>query len=132
MILVDSNIPMYLVGAAHPNKVVAQRMLERAIAAGDRLVTDAEVLQEILHRYVAIDRRDAIGPAFDAILGVVDEVFPIESVDVARARRIIAGTGRLSARDAIHLAVMQRRDVDRVMSFDAGFDGIPAITRVSE
>jgi hypothetical protein len=33
-------------------------------------VTDAEVLQEILHRYVAIDRRDAIQPAFDALLGV--------------------------------------------------------------
>ncbi len=132
MILVDSNIPMYLVGAPHPNKVVALRMLERAISAGDRLVTDAEVLQEILHRYVAIDRRDAIGPAFDAILGVVDEVFPIESVDVARAKRILATTRRLSARDALHLAVMQRHDVDRVMSFDGGFDGIPAITRVSE
>ena len=32
------------------------------------LLTDAEVLQEILHRYVAINRRDAIQPAFDALL----------------------------------------------------------------
>jgi len=30
-------------------------MLERLIAAGERLVTDAEVLQEILHRYTAIE-----------------------------------------------------------------------------
>ena len=30
MILVDANVPMYLVGADHPNKIVAQRMLERA------------------------------------------------------------------------------------------------------
>lgn len=51
---------MYLVGASHPNKISAQRLLERAITQGERLVTDAEVLQEILHRYVAIDRRDAI------------------------------------------------------------------------
>ena len=70
MIFVDSNIPMYLVGGPHPHKADAQRLLESAIANGDRLVTDAEVLQEILHRYVAIDRRDAIQPAFDAILGV--------------------------------------------------------------
>ena len=70
MILVDSNVPMYLVGAAHPHKVDAQRLLERCIADGERLVTDAEVLQEILHRYVAIDRRDAIQPALDALMGV--------------------------------------------------------------
>jgi hypothetical protein len=35
MILVDSDIPMYLVGAAHPHKSDVQRMLERHIAAGD-------------------------------------------------------------------------------------------------
>lgn len=62
MIFVDSNIPMYLVGAARPHKTDAQWLLERAVTAGERLVTDAEVLQEILHRYVAIGRRDAIQP----------------------------------------------------------------------
>lgn len=34
------------------------------------VVTDAEVLQEILHRYVAISRPDAVQPAFDALLGI--------------------------------------------------------------
>lgn len=130
MILVDSNIPMYLVGAEHPNKASARRLLEASIARGERLVTDVEVLQEILRRYVAIDRRDAIGPAFDAILGVVDDVFPIEMPDVGRARRLVLTATRLSARDAIHLAVMQGRDIDRVMSFDTGFDAIPGITRL--
>ena len=67
MIFVDSNIPMYLVGAEHPNKDGARRLLEQCIARGERLVADAEVLQEILHRYVAINRRDAIQPAFDAL-----------------------------------------------------------------
>ncbi|MFN0171838.1 MAG: PIN domain-containing protein, partial [Bryobacteraceae bacterium] len=54
MIFVDSNVAMYLVGAAHPHKTDSQILLERLIAAGERLVTDAEVLQEILHRYTAI------------------------------------------------------------------------------
>ena len=76
MIFIDSNIPRYLVGASHPLKVNARRLLEEAIGDAERLVTDAEVLQEILHRYIAIDRRAAIQPAFDMILGVVDEVFP--------------------------------------------------------
>lgn len=132
MILVDSNIPMYLVGASHPNKTVARRLVESALVAGDRLVTDAEVLQEILHRYVAIDRRDAIDAAFDALLGVVDEVFPIDQSDLERARRLVLGTPRLSARDAVHVAVMQARDVDTIMSFDRGFDGIPGIALLAD
>ncbi|MGA8620292.1 MAG: hypothetical protein WB660_17440 [Candidatus Sulfotelmatobacter sp.] len=50
-----------------------------------RLVTDAEVLQETLYRYVAIDRRDAIQPAFDALLGVVDQVLAVDGMVVQRA-----------------------------------------------
>jgi predicted nucleic acid-binding protein len=131
MILVDSNIPMYLVGAEHPLKADAQRLLERCVTQRERLVTDAEVLQEILHRYVAIDRRDAIQPAFDALLGAVDEVFAVDAAAVERAKAIVLGHRRLSARDALHLAVMEREGVRRIMSFDAGFDGFPGIERLS-
>jgi uncharacterized protein len=131
MIFIDSNIPMYLVGAAHAHKVDAQRLLERSIAAGERLVTSAEVLQEILHRYVAVERRDAMQPALDAVLGVVDEVFPIELVDVEQAKRVLDGMPALSARDALHIAVMRRRKVSRIMSFDSGFDGVPGIERLN-
>ena len=67
---------MYVIGAPHPHKIDSQRLLEQSVSAGERLVTDTEVLQEILHRYVAIDRREAIQPAFETLLGVVDEVSP--------------------------------------------------------
>jgi uncharacterized protein len=128
---VDSNIPMYLVGAPHPRKADAQRLLERSVADGEALVTDAEVLQEILHRYVAIDRRDAIQPAFDALLSVVDEVYPVDARAVDRAKAIVLGYPRLSARDALHLAVMQAQAVRRILSFDRGFDDFPGIERVT-
>lgn len=131
MILVDSNIPMYLIGATHPNKVAARRALEEAVAAGESLCTDAEVLQEILHRYSAMRRPQDIDPAFDALLAVVDVVHPIERADVERARRLLHSTSSMSARDAVHIAVMQGRDIGRILSFDAGFDGIPGIVRVS-
>ena len=39
---------MYLVGAPHPRKAEAQILLDRLIAARERLVTDAEALQEII------------------------------------------------------------------------------------
>jgi predicted nucleic acid-binding protein len=67
VILVDSNLPMYLVGAEHANKTASRRLLEAAISRGERLVSDAEVLQEILHRYTAVQRLEAIQPAFDAL-----------------------------------------------------------------
>jgi uncharacterized protein len=130
VILIDSNIPMYLVGAPHPHKTDAQRLLERTINAGERLVTDAEVLQEILHRYVAIDRRDAIQPAFDALLGVVDAVYGIELEDVERAKEILYGMPELSARDALHVAIMRRHEIGQIMSFDTGFDIVPGIKRL--
>jgi predicted nucleic acid-binding protein len=131
LIFVDSNIPMYLVGAAHPHKADSRRLLEDAIAAGRKLVTDAEVLQEILHRYVAVGRREAIQPAFDALLGVVDEVLPIDAADAEAAKRIVLERTALSARDAIHAAVMYRHRVGEILTFDAGFDGLPGLRRLS-
>jgi uncharacterized protein len=130
LIFVDSNIPMYLVGAPHPHKAQAQRLLDRCTADRERLVTDAEVFQEILHRYVAIRRRDAIQPAFDALLTIADDVFPVDLRVVERAKTIVLGNERLSSRDAVHLAVMQRERVERILSFDRGFDGIPGVERI--
>jgi predicted nucleic acid-binding protein len=131
VILVDSNIPMYLVGAPHPHKADAQRLVEGLIANRERLVTDAKVLQEILHRYVAIDRRDAIQPAFDVILGVVDEVLGVDLAAVERAKQIVLGYRQLSARDAVHVSIMEQHGIPRILSFDAGFDSFPGITRIS-
>ena len=131
MILVDANIPMYLVGGEHPNREAARRLLEEAVAAGESLCSDAEVLQEILHRYTATRRTDSIDPAFDSLLAVVDVVYPIERADVERARRLLKTTPRLGARDAIHVAVMHGRDIGRILSFDTGFDGLPGIVRLA-
>lgn len=130
MILVDSNVPMYLVGAEHPHKAGAHSLLDDLIAREERLVTDVEVLQEILHRYSAIGRPDAIQPAFDAVLDLVDDVFPIGLEEVEEAKRVVLGSYGLSARDAIHVAVMQTRDIRRIASFDSGFDRFPGIERL--
>lgn len=122
---------MYLVGAPHPHKADAQQLLENLVSGRQSLVTDAEVLQEILHRYVAINRRDAIQPAFDALLGIADQVLPVDRSIVVRAKEIVMGHQKISARDAVHLAVMEQHGIERILSFDSGFDGFPGITRLS-
>ena len=40
------------------------------------------------------------------------------------------GAGRLTARDALHLAVMQRRGIVQIMTFDRAFDELPGIVRI--
>jgi uncharacterized protein len=122
---------MYLVGAPHPHKSDAQRLLETLIGKRERLVTDAEVLQEILRRYVAIDRRYAIQPAFDALLGVVDEVLEVDHGAVKRAKQIVLGYRQLSACDAVHLAIMEQNGIRKILSFASGFDAFPGIVRLA-
>jgi uncharacterized protein len=131
VIFVDSNIPMYLVGAPHPHKADAQRLLEKVISERERLVTDAEALQEILHRYVAINRRDAIQPAFDALLGIAEQVFPVDQAAAKRAKEIVMSHLQVSSRGALHLAVMEQQGISRILSFDSGFDGYPGVARLS-
>lgn len=131
MILIDSNVPMYLVGAPHPNKAKTERLLEKLALERNRLVTDAEVLQEVLRRYAAINRREAIQPAFDALLRVVDDVFEIDRATVERAKQIILAYQQLSARGGVHLAVMEKNGIDQILSFDSGLDAFPGITRLS-
>jgi len=121
---------MYLVGAEHPNKGRAKLLLEKMLLAEEALVTDAEVFQEILHRYVALGRQDAIGPAFKVLNSIVAEIYPVEFVDVGAARAILEKTPTMTARDAIHLAIMRRREVTRIFSFDRDFDGHPGVLRV--
>lgn len=130
MIFVDSNIPMYLVGAVHPNKQRAQQLLEEAIRNRERLVTDVEVFQEILHRYVAIQRPDAIQPAFDALQGVVETTFAIDWTDIQQAKELLLSRPPLSARDALHYAIMRRHGAGQIMTFDTGYDGLPDLVRI--
>ena len=80
---------MYLIGALHPHKSEAQLLLERPIASGQRLVTGAEVLKEILHRHTAIGKQgDWAGiSTAGGLRGRC--VFAIEKADALRAGEIV-------------------------------------------
>lgn len=130
MVFIDSNVPMYLVGGAHENKERAERLLRRLVDGNHHIATDAEVLQEILHRYHAINRHDAIGPAFAVLTNTVDSILPITADDVREAHQILETRVGLSARDAIHAAIMNRYEITEILTFDDGFDLLPGIKRI--
>lgn len=131
MIFVDANVPLYVLGSDPGLALRARLVLQRALAEGDRLVTNVEVLQEILHRYRARGRLDEVQTAFDLVYGVVDEILPIDEEDIRRARDILLARPGLDARDAVHLATMERLGVSRIASFDRDFDVVPGIERLA-
>ena len=116
---------MYLVGAPHRHRDRIEGFLR--VHAADDYVTSAEVYQEIVHRYVAIDRRGAIVDAFRFLDELVTTVFPITRDDVSVACRIAHEQHALSARDCLHIAVMEGRGVKVALTCDADFALRPGI-----
>ena len=131
MIFIDSSIPLALVGSSPEPKAIARRLLERSIAAGERLVTDSLVLQEIQARCFEVDCSEAIEPSFDALLGVVDDVLSVREADSVRAKEIGYGPEKLSPRHSLHVAVMERHGVTRIMSFDNELDRYSGVERIA-
>jgi len=131
VIFVDSTVAIHLVGDDERRTLDAQLLLERAITAGDRLVTDAAVLHEILQRQTDVGCPEAIEPTIELLLGVADDVLAVDEADVIRAKEMLYGPERLSPKNCLHLAVMERHGVTQIMSFDTGYDRYTAVSRLT-
>lgn len=130
MIFVDSNVPMYVAGKDHPNKEPARQILEQARTGRIEICTSTEVLQEILYRYVALQRRDLARQVYELFVEVCPRVLPVTLADTDRAKELLAAGARVSVRDALHAAVMANNGVREIATFDAGFDEIEGVGRV--
>ena len=131
MILIDANIFMYAVGAAHPNKPPAIDYLRRVANGEVDAATDAEVLQEILHCYRAIRRWDDGSRVYDLVKSVVPRVLPITADIVDQARSKMEADSKLGARDAIHAAVALVNGCTAICTYDRAFDRIAGLGRVT-
>lgn len=129
-VFIDSNIPMYVAGTEHPNRDSALRFLESVRRGDVEACTSTEVLQEILFRYHALGRLDLAGRVYDLFVALLPQVLPVTLADTDQARGLLASTPGISARDAVHGAVMINNGVERVATFDRGFDRLGRVTRV--
>ncbi|MBW3661375.1 MAG: type II toxin-antitoxin system VapC family toxin [Gemmatimonadetes bacterium] len=127
MIFVDANVFMYAVGRDHPLAEASRSFFKRSLEKGAPLVTSAEVLQEILHAYLPVDRLADFDAAVALATARTTEVWPVEAEDVILARDLAERHSALSARDLLHRACCLRRDVGVVETYDralaAAFDG---------
>ena len=120
MIFLDTNVFTHHIGRPHPLRDQAREWLVGALERGERLVTSAEVLQELLHFYLLVRMLSALEEAFTLVEGCVDEVWPVEREDIELARKLSTRHPGLEAGDLVHLACCLRREPRDLMTFDRG------------
>lgn len=130
MILVDTNVLMYAGGAAHPHKEPSLRFLDRVARGEVDAVLDAEVLQEVLHRYRALDRWEEGRRVFDLSRTLFPLVLPVTAEVMDRARLLLDAYPHLLARDAVHAGVVLEHGLDGICSYDRDFDAVAGLRRV--
>jgi predicted nucleic acid-binding protein len=130
-IFIDANVPIYAAGRAHPLKEPCLKILDLVAEVPDAFLTDAEVFQELLHRYLALrswsQGREVFHHFAQVMAGRVESV---HLEDVERAADLANGNLSLSARDLLHAAIMNRLGVDHVVTADRGFDGLDWVQRL--
>lgn len=122
---------MYAGGQDHPLREPCRRVL-RLIESG-RLdaITSAEVIQEILHRFTHIGRRDLGAEMASATLDLFGFVLPITDAVMRRMPTLIQRYERLSARDLVHVATCLEEGIEAIITPDRAFDEVAELARIS-
>ena len=127
----DTNVPIYASGQAHEQKAPCLRIMGMAADHPRAFITDVEVLQELMHRYLAL-RRWTLGRevlrAFAEVMWQRIEV--VHAADIRVAATLADDHPEVGARDLLHAAVMRRLGVERIISADKDFDHLPGIARL--
>ncbi|MYH52463.1 MAG: type II toxin-antitoxin system VapC family toxin [Gemmatimonadetes bacterium] len=118
MVFVDTSVLMYAVGREHPLRPTARRFFAEATTDQQPLATSSEVLQELAHAYLPVERTRALAAALQIVDRTRMEVWPLERDDVILGIELAVRHPGLGARDLCHLASCQRRGVTRVQTFD--------------
>ena len=126
----DTNILIYAQGAEHKYKAPCQIIMR--LLASDEIygVTNTEVLQEILYRYVSLGKKSLGIQMAENTLAVIHEVLPIEKSDIVLAMNLLQKYRELNVRDAIHAAAALRNNFKYILSVDKHFDRIKGLQRV--
>ena len=128
---VDTNIPIYAAGRDHRYKEPCARIIRVIADNPTHFITDAEVLQELMHHYLRTNRWTVgreIFRRFETLLrGRIEPTYP---EDVREAARLADQSLQSNSRDLVHASVMRRYGTSLVISTDTDFDRIPGVRRL--
>jgi len=128
----DVNVPMCAAGQPHPYRDACAWLMTEVANGRLAVAIDVEIIQEILYRFGALRRWDiAVTMAF-SLLELVPMVYPIRLVESHLSIDLFEHYAQkgVTARDVLHVAVMQQNNLDQIISTDEHFDAFAGITRL--
>lgn len=130
MILIDASILMYAAGSDHANRQPATAVLNYVAEGSLEAGIDAEVLQEIIHRYTALGRWREGSRLYDTTRRIFADVYPVDAALMDVCKALIDKLPNLTARDGIHAAVVLQHRLEGICTFDTDFDQVPGCRRI--
>lgn len=121
---------MYAAGEPHALREPSVRVIEAVRDGHLEAAISAEVVQEILHRFIAIRRPDVAARLARDALDLFAPVIPITHAVMARMPELVARYPMLAARDLVHVATCVENQIATIVSPDRGFDAVAEIRRV--
>ena len=127
---IDTSIVMYAVGSDHPLRDPCVRILDQVSSGTIDAVTSAEVVQEIVHRYLSIRRPGAAARVATLAMDLFAPVLPITHALMRRVPELAERYPTLDARDLVHVATCIHEGITEIVSPDTGFDGVAELRRL--
>ena len=129
MRLIDANVVMYSEGREHFYRDSCKIILDSVDAWSDEYAIDTETLQELLYVYSSRGELEKGLAVTERLLNLFSEIIPISATEIRVAMRLMSETRNLSARDAIHAAVVIEHGLEGIVSADQDYDRIPGLRR---
>lgn len=128
----DVNVPMYAAGRDHPYRESCIWVLTEIANGRLNTVIDAEIIQEVLYRFGAIQQWQIGAQMAQNLLELVPTVLPVSVNDMKTAVSLFTqyAPNGVKARDLLHTAVMQNHQLTHIISTDKHFDQIDGTIRV--
>lgn len=129
-VFLDVNIVMYAAGAPHPHKEPSARLLQRVAENDVDVLTDTEILQELLYRYWHLKRVPQGVALVEQVVRLVPVILPVTTGDAVLAASLLGEHPQIEPRDAIHAAVMLNAGITHLYSYDEHFDRVAGLKRL--
>lgn len=126
----DTSIFMYAGGKTHPYKKPCVEILKSMAQGMLEGISDCEVVQEILYRFIRIGKIDSGIKLAREVMKILPHLLPVEKEDVWLASDLLSAHKSIEARDAIHAAVMLNHGISLIISPDKHFDHIKQVKRI--
>jgi hypothetical protein len=130
-VFLDTTIIMYAAGREHPLRANCVHILDRVRTGDLDAVISAEVVQEIVHRYLSREEPETGREMAAHALDMFAPVIPVTHAAMRRVVDLLERYRTVRARDLVHVATCLEEGIDTIVSPDRHFDDIREITRIA-